>query len=168
MLLMYFLPFPRDHKHTVTHLSRAAAVSLCATGRGGGGVELHVGVDTMKWLIDYTSAGVIKIHRRGERHTMAGGATNCWSRPLRRYINCTFQSIVSRRRSSVGQNTPACIILDNDSYRRRVCVSMWIHVLCVCVCVRTGRCMLGEPCYAEIRPLCLSSDKSPTDTLIIY
>ncbi len=29
------------------------------------GVELHVGVDTMKWVIDYTSVGVIKIHRRG-------------------------------------------------------------------------------------------------------
>lgn len=33
-------------------------------GRG----ELHVIVDTMKWLIDYTRAGVIKIHRRGKRH----------------------------------------------------------------------------------------------------
>lgn len=62
-----FLLFPQDckqHSHS-SEARLAAGISFCAAVRGGTAAELHVSVDTMKWLIDYTGAGLIKIHRGG-------------------------------------------------------------------------------------------------------
>lgn len=65
-----FLLFPQDCKqHSHSFEARlAAGISFCAAVRGGTAAELHVSVDTMKWLIDYTGAGLIKIHRGAETH----------------------------------------------------------------------------------------------------
>lgn len=141
---------------TVIHLSQVW--QQCIHSVQWGGDELHASVDAMKWIIDYTGAGVIKIHRRGKTHNSRRGDIKCSRRPFRRHINCTFQSIVIQCCSSVSCNTLACMEPDNDRDRRWVCVYGFVYCIFPLVCMWMGGCMLWEPCNAEIRPPCLSSD----------
>ena len=138
VLLMCFCCFLRTVSNTVIHFEArlAAGISFCAAVRGGTKGwrgELHVSVDTMKWLIDYTGAGLIKIHRGGQRHTMAGVGTNCSPAPSRRYINCTFQSIGVQRCSSIScKHSGAC----DRGGRWELCTYGSVYCIFTVVCVR--------------------------------
>ena len=154
VLLMCFCCFLRTVSNTVIHFEArlAAGISFCAAVRGGTKGwrgELHVSVDTMKWLIDYTGAGLIKIHR--------GGAETHNGRRGNKLLTRTFKTL---HKLYISINWRPALLIHQLQTQRSVwqrwtlrVVYLWICVLYIhgCVYERTGGCTLREPCYAEIR-----------------
>lgn len=102
--IYFFILLHTDREHTVLpehgvviHSSSAAVTSLLLCS-GGKASELHVGVDTMKWLIDHTGAGLIKIHRRGKTHIGSRGDKTF--APLFEALHKLYISIVCRPKAA--------------------------------------------------------------------